>query len=298
MTIVSPNFDGSEPAPAHRLRASRDEVRAVVAASGSSFTAGMRVLPRRRREAIFAVYAFCRLVDDVADGDGSRAAKRDRLDAWRDEIDRLYAGAPRTAVGHALLEPVERYGLPSDEFERVIEGMRLDVEGALVGPDREALEAYIRCVAGAVGVLSMRIFGAWIGEPSARFALALAEALQLVNILRDVEEDAAAGRLYIPADILDGEGVPPDPRGVARHPALPRLRGALGVVAADRFAAARREVAAHSRLRIAPALLMMGPYERMLADMRAALWVGPPPPMPARRKALLGLRCALGWSAR
>lgn len=297
MTIAAPEFGFASAVAAHRGRTPHDEVRAVVRASGSSFTAGMRILPQRRRQAIFAVYAFCRLVDDVADGDASLAAKRDRLDAWEDEVARIYAGSPRSAVGLALVEPVVRYDLPAAEFVRIIDGMRLDVEGALVGPDRAALTAYIRGVAGAVGLLSMRVFGAWVGEPSQRFALALAEALQLVNILRDIEEDARLGRLYLPAELLRREGVSPDPAAVAAHPALPRMRGELGQEAGALFAAARREIAAHSRLRLVPALLMAGPYERMLAEMRGAGWTGPPAPMGRRRKAWLGLRCACGWSA-
>ncbi|MBM9595181.1 squalene/phytoene synthase family protein [Rhodobacteraceae bacterium MCCB 386] len=253
----------------------------------------MRILPRPRRQAIFAVYAFCRLVDDVADGDAPDPVKHTRLDAWEDEVARIAAGAPRTAVGRALLAPVTRYDLPVDELGHILEGMRMDVEGALVAPEREVLARYVRCVAGSVGLLSMRIFGAWRGETSSRFALALAEGLQLVNILRDVEEDAARGRLYLPRDLLRREGVPLAPQSAVGHPALPRVREAIGRVAAERFGQARVEITSHSRLRLAPALLMMGPYGRMLDDMRAAGWVGPPPRLSQRRKVWLGLRCAL-----
>lgn len=269
------------------------EVREIVARSGSSFLAGMRILPRPRREGMHAVYAFCRLVDDIADSDAPAAEKRRRLDGWEAEIGRVYAGAPRSAVGAALVEPVARYELPQAEFGRIVDGMRMDVEGPIIGPTRDELRAYVRCVAGAVGLLSMRVFGAWVGEPSARFALALAEGLQLINILRDVEEDARLGRVYLPSELLEREGVPPDPARLHGHPALPRVLAAIGADASRSLAAARAEVAAHPRLRVFPALLMMGPYERLLTKIERGGWTGPPPRLGRAEMAWLGLRCAL-----
>ena len=275
------------------MSAADAEIGAIVTGSGTSFMTGMRVLPRARREAIHALYAFCRTVDDIADGDARTADKRAALDAWEEEIERLFAGRPGTALGRALMAPVERYALPRGEFALVIDGMRMDVDGPVVAPDRERLAAYVRRVAGAVGVLSMRIFGAWRGAPSQRFALALAEALQLTNILRDVEEDAASGRLYLPADALAAAGVPADPTRVAGHPGLSRARAATGAWARTRFEDARAEIAAHPRLRLAPALFMMGPYERMLARMEGAGFAGPVPRMGPARKAWHGVGCAV-----
>ncbi len=168
----------------------RDEVRRIVAASGSSFTAGMRVLPRARRDAIFAVYAFCRIVDDIADGEDDPGAKRLRLDWWEGEVGRAYEGRPRSAVGDELARAARDHDLPMAELLLVVEGMRMDA-GVIVAPDPATLDRYVRCVAGAVGILSMRVFGAWTGERSRRFALALAKGMQLVNILRDKEDDSA-----------------------------------------------------------------------------------------------------------
>ena len=269
------------------------EVGAIVAGSNTSFMAGMRVLPRARREAIHALYAFCRIVDDIADGEAPAPDKRAALDAWEAEIERLFLGRPATPLGRALVTPVARYALPREEFALVIDGMRMDVDGPVVAPDRDRLQAYVRRVAGAVGMLSMRIFGAWRGAPSQRFALALAEALQLTNILRDVEEDAALGRLYLPAHALAAGGVPADPALVPDHPGLARARAVTGAWARERFADARAEVAHHPRLRLAPALFMMGPYERMLAQMEGAGFAGPRPRMGAGRKVWVGLGCAV-----
>ncbi len=271
------------------------EVQQIVAASGSSFAAGMRLLPRRRREAIFAVYAFCRVVDDIADGHAAPSEKREALAYWEQEIDRVFLRAPRTAVGEELIRAADAYDLPRHEFDMILEGMRMDAEG-MVAPDPVRLERYVRCVAGAVGLLSMRVFGAWRGDASRRFALSLARGMQLTNILRDVEEDACLGRLYLPAPILEAAGIPPDPYLAWNHPALPEARRQLGRVARLQYARARAARAGHPWLRILPALVMTGPYEKLLAEMEAD-WTRPPHRRPGWRKAADGLACAAGGLA-
>ena len=275
--------------------ARRREVRRIVAESGSSFVAGMQLLPRRRRQAIFAVYAFCRVVDDIADGHGPAAEKREALALWAEEIERVFLRAPRTAVGEELARATDDFDLPRHEFELILEGMRMDVEG-MVAPDPQRLERYVRCVAGAVGLLSMRIFGAWRGDASRRFALSLARAMQLTNILRDVEEDACLGRLYLPAPVLSAAGIPSDPYLAWNHPALPEARRLLGLVARSQFGRAHVARRGHPWARILPALVMMGPYERLLAEMEAD-WTRPPAHRPGWRKAADGLACAAGGLA-
>lgn len=269
--------------------------RAITAASGTSFGPGMAILPRPRREAMHAVYAFCRMVDDIADGPFPAAEKHSALAAWRDEIDALFAGRPASGIGHALLPGVAAFGLPRAEFELLIEGMAMDADGPIVAPLRATLSRYTRRVAGAVGALSIRIFGAFTGPVSDRFALALGDAFQLTNILRDIEADAAIGRLYLPADLLEAHGIPLDPALVPGHPALPALARDLGAEARAAYDEARRLAPAHSRLRLAPALVMMGAYEAYLDRMEALGWARPlPEPLLGRRRKLLrGLACAL-----
>lgn len=271
------------------------EVDQIIAASGSSFLAGMRLLPRQRREAIFAVYAFCRVVDDIADSHAPPCERREALALWGEEIGRVYGRAPRSPVGEELVRAAERYDLPRREFEMVLEGMRMDAEG-MVAPDPARLERYVRCVAGSVGLLSMRVFGAWRGDASRRFALPLARAMQLTNILRDVEEDACLGRLYLPAPLLEAVGVPPDPHLAWCHPALPEARRRLGATARAQFGRARAARQGHAWLRILPALVMMGPYESLLAQMEAD-WTRHPMRRAGWRKAADGLACAAGGLA-
>ena len=164
------------PAPIDAEAAQR--VRQIVARSGSSFLWGMRVLPRPRREAMYAIYAFCREVDDIADGSGEADTQMRQLGEWRDEIEALYAERPARPVARALAPAVTAFALPREEFLDIIEGMEMDVADTMRAPAAADLEVYCRRVAGAVGLLSIRAFGA--EEPEAHtLALVLGRALQL-----------------------------------------------------------------------------------------------------------------------
>lgn len=290
--VLSPDWpDGAED-PAARASA-------VVSGAGTSFAAGMRILPVSRRAGMHALYALCRILDDIADEDLPQDRRRVLLDAWEEEIGALFAGVPRSVIGRALVGPVAQHGLQQAEFLNIVAGMRMDAEGPIVAPTVAELNRYIRRVAGAVGLLSMRIFGAWRGPESERFALALAEALQLVNILRDIEADAAMGRLYLPREELDRAGVAPDPAFVLSALGLPEICVRLGARARARFSEARREIPAHDRRALAPALMMMGPYEGYLGRMERDGWRRDAAPfaLSRRRKVLLGLRGLLARPA-
>ena len=202
------NLAGSLPASdaANDAASARAHARAVAFRSGSSFLLGMRVLPARRRAAMYAIYAFCREVDDIADEAGAVDEKLAALDAWRAEIEQLYHGQPSRPTTRALLDAVEAFALPKDAFLAVIDGMEMDAREAMVAPDRDAFALYCRRVAGAVGMLSIRAFGA--REPEAKeIAVTLGEALQITNILRDVHEDADRDRLYLPQELLESRGI-------------------------------------------------------------------------------------------
>ena len=241
---------------------------AIVRRSGTSFGAGMRILPKPRREAMYAIYAFAREIDDIADEGGTYDERMTGLSAWRAEIGRVFEGAPHTAIGIALLPAIRTYGLDRHEFEMLIEGMEMDVEGPLVAPSHERLMAYCRRVAGAVGLLSMPVFGAGRGEVQDGFALALANALQLTNILRDVDEDAAMGRVYLPAELLDARGIETrEAAEIAADPAVQDVCRDLGREARGWFAAAQRCLDRLDWKTVRPALLMMGVYERYLRIM-------------------------------
>ena len=270
---ASPAIEGRGEALAEDAPAAHAQ--AVVRRSGTSFFWSMRLLPRAKREAMFAIYAFCREVDDIADGPADSASKIEQLAGWRDEIDALYRGRPSWPTTRALARPVKAFDLPRSEFEAMIEGMEVDARGGLNAPAWAALEHYCRCVAGAVGLLSIRVFGAR-AEEREQGALALGEALQLTNILRDLGEDARLGRLYLPAELLAAEQVaastPPD---VLLHPRLPAVCEGLARRAHARFDQAAGWLAREDRRSLRPALLMMHLYRTQLARSRAAGWREP-----------------------
>lgn len=240
----------------------------IVTRSGTSFAAGMKILSRERREAMFAIYAFAREIDDIADEGGTHDERLAALAEWRREIARCYEGAPRTPVGLALVPAIKQFDLDQHEFEMLIEGMEMDVEGPLVGPGHERLMAYCRRVAGAVGLLSMPVFGAGRGEYEDRFALALANALQLTNILRDIEEDAEMGRVYLPHELLESHGLTTrDATEIAADPRVQDVARALGREARGWFGETQALLTHLNWREVRPALLMMGVYERYLRVM-------------------------------
>jgi phytoene synthase len=278
------------PVPPGAGRSPQQVVDGITREAKSSFSLGMRLLSRPRREAMRAVYAFCRVVDDIADGPLPQAEKRAMLADWRAEVARLYAGRPRSAIGRALIGPVARYHLPQGEFLMMIEGMEMDADGPIVAPPMEELARYNRRVAGSVGLLSMRIFGAWAGDASQLFALSLADALQMTNILRDVEEDARIGRIYLPREALERAGVAPDCAAISADPGLAAARAEIGRLARAAFDRAREAIPRHRRLRLAPALAMLGVYEGYLDGMEAlAFRFRGPLKIPRGRKVRLGL---------
>lgn len=239
-----------------------DHARNVVKTSATSFGPGMRILSEDRRNAMYAIYAFCREVDDIADEGGSQSQKIADLKEWRDEIERLFNGDPRSLTGRALLKPVAQFNLAKEEFLLMIEGMEMDANGPIQAPSHEQLLAYCRCVAGTVGMLSMPIFGASGGQAQDEFAQALANALQLTNILRDVAEDAEIDRIYLPRELLQKHGIfVPDPKSLLSEPTLPAACAELGTEAKTYFKQARAALKQFDWKTVRPALLMMGIYE-------------------------------------
>ncbi len=250
----------------------RRHAAATVKRSKTSFGAGMRILSRERRDAMYAIYAFCREVDDIADEGGARDEKMAGLAEWRREVERIYAGAPQTPTGLALKDVVRRFNLAQEEFVLVIEGMEMDAAGPVVAPTLDQLLAYTRRAAGAVGMLSMPVFGAPRNKIADEFALSLGDALQLTNILRDVEQDAGEGRLYLPRELLEKHGCPTTPDHIERASGLPAVREEIAMIARERFASTRAALRDLDWRVLRPALLMMGVYERYLDKMTARGW--------------------------
>jgi len=264
--------DTLEPLPLSEAQARR-HVHGLVRRAGSSFFWAMRMLPSERREAVYAIYAFCREVDDIADEDGDAEDKVARLRAWRQEIAGLYAGRAATPTGVALLRDITRFDLPREEFLRLIDAVEVDANTIVHAPRLDELGHYCRGVAGAVGMLLIRIFGAR-GVDAEAFAVALAEALQLTNILRDLAEDAARGRLYLPREALAQAGIEPAAplNAILADPRLPAVCDLVAERAEARFAEAERRLEHCDRRALKSALVMGDVYHELLRRLRRRGW--------------------------
>jgi phytoene synthase len=244
-------------------------------AAGSSFYLAMRILPRERREGMYAVYAFCRAVDDVADGEGPRDERLAALERWRADIDCLCAGRDAPARLAALREAVQRFGLRREDFHAVVDGMAMDVAADIRAPDWAILDLYCDRVASAVGRLSVKIFGL-DDTPGVALAHHLGRALQLTNILRDLDEDAALGRLYLPREALLSAGIDETrPDAVLRDPRLGAACAEVAKKADEHFEAADRIMAACPRGAVRAPRLMAAAYRTILKGLRSRGWSPP-----------------------
>lgn len=260
--------------------ASLDAVRAK--ASGSSFYAAMRLMGKAEREAMFAIYAFCRAVDDIADnGHDTRNERLAALDEWRESIHALYAGKSPLLSGF-LADPVRRYGLRKEDLLTVIDGMQMDVQEDIRGPSVAVLDLYCDRVASAVGRLSIKVFG-MEDEPGFALAHSLGRALQLTNILRDLDEDAEIGRLYLPREFLAEAAVETtEPRAAISDSRIDRACRSLAKLAHKHYMESERILAARPAGRLRAPRVMQAVYSNLLGKMEAQGWV------PPRERARLG----------
>jgi phytoene synthase len=240
----------------------------------SSFYAAMRAMPQREREAMFAIYAFCRAVDDIADDQqGDRSQRTQALNLWRADLDRLYAGAD-PGIASFLAEPVRGFDLERADFEAIIDGMQMDVDADIVAPDDATLDLYCDRVASAVGRLSVKVFG-MERQPGIDLAHHLGRALQLTNILRDLDEDAGIGRLYVSSGALGVAGLTAaDPLTVVSDPRIDVAARQIACEAMRHYEAADKVMKTAKGQLKAPRL-MGAAYGLILKHMLAEGWKPP-----------------------
>ncbi|MBI4237761.1 MAG: phytoene/squalene synthase family protein [Deltaproteobacteria bacterium] len=255
------------------MQAAEQYCQRIVQGAGSNFAAAFRFLDRPQRRAMRALYAFCRVVDDVVDSDFDAAAKREQIAAWRDHL----APAVWAQSDHPLLvelrESVAAFDIPMQYLRDLVDGVARDIAPAPY-PDWAALEQYCYGVAGTVGLSCLRIFRVPESETTRTAGLALANAFQLTNILRDVRSDGAIGRVYLPESELRACGVTAAELCAASTPAAddPRLRMLItrgGERAEAYFADAWRGFPRTEAERLRSALLMSDYYYAILQRIRA-----------------------------
>jgi phytoene synthase len=264
-------------------------------AVGSSFYLAMRLMPKRERDAMFAIYAYCRRVDDIADdGLGTRAERHERLEAWRYDLEALYGGQKPQRV--AFLAPaVAQFGLRMQDFSTILDGMEMDVAEDIVAPDLTTLDLYCERVASAVGRLSIKVFGMEEG-PGFELAHHLGRALQLTNILRDIDEDAGIGRLYLPREYLFSAGFKSlDPRMVVSDPRVDGVCRAVAALAHQHYDKAQAILARKPKGRIATPRLMGAVYSEILKATETQGFVPPRKRVSLSRGKLAALLLRAGF---
>lgn len=237
--------------------------------SGSNFYYAFLVLPRRKREAMYALYAFCRTVDDVVDQSGASPGEQRRaLAEWRSELQRVYRGRPTHPIGVRLAEVVRGYPIRQEHLEAILEGVEMDIDKRRYQSFEELYEYCLR-VAAAVGLASIEIFG-YTDLRARDYALNLGVALQLTNIMRDLKTDAERGRIYLPLDELRRFGYPEEDllRGRYTQAYLELMR-----FQADRthayYRAARAALPRVDRRRLVAAEIMGVIYHALLRTIEA-----------------------------
>jgi phytoene synthase len=240
--------------------------------SGTSFYYAFRVLPQAKRRAIYALYSFCRVVDDCVDELGGEGEAG--LDRWLAEVYRCYGGKPETELGRELAEALFQFPIPRACLEDIVAGCRMDLTIKRY-PSFEALRGYCLRVASAVGLASIEVFG--YDDPGTRdYAIELGLALQLTNILRDVSVDAARDRIYLPQDQMAELGVSEQAllaaageTGACRNPQVTALLDALLARAKEHYASAAAALPDCDRRSMLPAEIMGAIYYALLGQVKA-----------------------------
>jgi phytoene synthase len=180
-----------------------DFCRGVAHKHGANFSVGFRFLPKAKRRAVYAAYAYCRFADDIADDPGSDIAER--LDAWQRELDACYAGSPEHPITIALGDSLKQFAIPKSAFVALIDGCRLDIVKSRYETFDELLH-YCELVAASISDISLAIFG-YRKESAIAHGRDLSTALQLTNVTRDIGDDLARDRVYVPQEDLRRFGV-------------------------------------------------------------------------------------------
>ena len=279
----------------HSITTLDRQIARKVRKAGSSFYWAMRLMDSDRRRAMYAVYAFCREVDDIADGQSPTTKKLEQLNQWREEIDRIYQGRPESDIGSVLLTSINAYKLGKDDFLSIIDGMEMDAPEQFQITDLDQLEIYCDRVACTVGRLSNAICGIdhSIGHPLAK---SLGEALQLTHILRDIDEDAKRSHIYLPADLLIKNGYAGGSRMLEiRDPAVPLTCGKISEMANEKFQSAEVLLKEIGYRKARPPRIMMAIYRRYYEKLRDRGWyhLDRPVGLSSFEKAYLVLKSSL-----
>lgn len=256
------------------------------------------MLPKAKREAMYTIYAFCRHIDDIVDGDADIQEKQELIQAWREELDNIYdKKVPATEIGRRIYKNCMRFKLPKEEFMRLIDSISMDIPQPLQAPSLDQFMKYCRGVAGVPGSLSLRIFGCTDERIIEDLSTTLGNALQITNILRDVKEDAQSNRLYIPQEFLrKAQITSKDPKTVIIDKNLSVAREELAKIAADDFEKAQELIKKLDKKTARPVKMIALIYKKYFDIMQNRGWevISPKPQLSKMKKLTLAMRAYFG----
>lgn len=271
-----------------------NNIKQIVKKSGTSFFWSMRFLPTAQRNAMYTIYAFCRHIDDIVDGNAPMAEKIDLLQAWREEMDNIFdKKVPTTEIGRKIYKNCMRFKLPKEEFLHLIDSIGMDVPNPVQAPDLNKFYRYCRGVAGVPGSLTLRILGCKDEQIINDLATSLGNALQITNILRDVKEDALNNRLYIPKEYLEKAQITiTDPMSVVVDKNLVVAREELARQAKDNYDKADKLIPRLDKKISRHVRMIESIYRRYFDMMENRGWevISPKPSLGKFKKLSLALR--------
>ncbi len=271
-----------------------NNIKQIVKKSGTSFFWSMRFLPTAQRNAMYTIYAFCRHIDDIVDGNAPMAEKIDLLQAWREEMDNIFdKKVPTTEIGRKIYKNCMRFKLPKEEFLHLIDSIGMDVPNPVQAPDLNKFYRYCRGVAGVPGSLTLRILGCKDEQIINDLATSLGNALQITNILRDVKEDALNNRLYIPKEYLEKAQITiTDPMSVVVDKNLVVAREELARQAKDNYDKADKLIPQLDKKISRHVRMIESIYRRYFDMMENRGWevISPKPSLGKFKKLSLALR--------
>ena len=249
-----------------------EEIKNITKYPKSSFYWGMKILDREKRNAMFVIYAFCKEIDNIGDSHTQIRKKKRELEDWKKEIDEIYKNKTKKKLGKLLNNCIKKYKLKKNLFLEIIKGIEMDINNKMIAPKQKNLNIYCYRVAGAVGLLCLNIFHE--NNKNARsFGIALANALQITNILRDIKEDSSMGRLYMPNEILKKVGIKEkNIHDIIKSKKFPNACKELAKLADTNFQVAEKKLKNCSKKRLKSAILMMNTYKLLLKKLKNAAW--------------------------
>ena len=238
----------------------------------SSFYWGMKILEKERRESMFVIYAFCKKADSIADSRELKNKKIKKINELKKEINEIFKNNLNNNFSKILKCSIEKYKLNKQYFLDIIKGVEMDIDGIMICPNKKTFNLYCYRVAGAVGLLSLKIFGDY-NQRTKRFGLYLAKALQITNILRDIKQDKIMGRMYIPKEILNSVGIKTNKIIlILKNKKFPIACTKLAALADLNFQYADKQLKFCSQKKLKSAILIMNTYKLLLKKLKKKGW--------------------------